>query len=263
MALINVIKRPFYGLYQKRLEARVREHELPDHIGIVLDGNRRFARMHQLPSVMHGHAKGADKLDEVLGWCYEFGISIVTIWIFSTDNFSRPESEVAELLALIEDRIRELPDLPKVHQYQVQTNFIGRLELLPESLQKTMTEVRDKLAHYKQNTLNVAIAYGGREEIVDAARNCMRAAIADGRDCREVIDSLKAEDIDEYLYTKGQPDPDLIIRTSGEIRLSGFLLWQSAYSEFYFCDTYWPAFRRVDFLRALRDYQHRKRRFGK
>jgi short-chain Z-isoprenyl diphosphate synthase len=164
---------------------------------------------------------------------------------------------------LIEDRIRELPDYPQIHKNKVNVRFIGRLPLLPESMRDAIAQAEKATDQYDSFMLNVAIAYGGREEITDACRQYMQAEIDKGTEVDEALKKLEPEALDEFVYTSGLPDPSLIIRTSGEVRLSGFLLWQSAYSEFYFCDTYWPGFRKIDFLRALRDYRNRTRRFGR
>jgi short-chain Z-isoprenyl diphosphate synthase len=263
LKLASILKSPFYSLYEKRLAGSIDLDTIPDHIGIILDGNRRYAKQTGLESVIEGHAHGADKLDEVLGWCYDFNIPVVTIWIFSLDNFHRDDEEVTELLELIEARIRELPDYPQIHKNKVKVRFIGRLPLLPDSMRNAIEQAEQATAKYDSFQLNVAIAYGGREEITDACRQYMQVEIDKGTDVTTALEKLEPEALDEFVYTSGLPDPSLIIRTSGEVRLSGFLLWQSAYSEFYFCDTYWPGFRKVDFLRALRDYRNRVRRFGR
>jgi short-chain Z-isoprenyl diphosphate synthase len=259
----NWLERPFYYFYERRLAGLAATWTRPRHIGIILDGNRRFARSRRLSSVIDGHALGAEKLREVLNWCHEFEIKVVTIWIFSLENFSRDTEEVTDLLNLIEQKTRELVASPDVHDNKVQVRYIGRTELLPPSLQEAMKAASDATAHYDRFILNVAIAYGGRDEITEACRQYLSEQAAAGRDLNDVAAELTPEVLDRYVSTAGQPDPDLIIRTSGEVRLSGFLLWQSAYAEFYFCDTNWPAFRKIDFLRALRDYHHRQRRYGK
>jgi len=253
----------FLGLYQRRLLRQSRQWRKPKHLGIILDGNRRFARQHGLAKVADGHARGADKIHEVLDWCFEAEIPVVTIWIFSLDNFNRDPAEVSELLQLIAERTLELSQHHDVHDKQIRVTYIGRLEILPEHVREAIRTAEAATAKYERFRLNVAIAYGGREEIADAFRRCLRDQAAHGRTLEELATSFTPDLLDAYLYTSGQPDPDLIIRTSGEVRMSGFLLWQSAYSEYYFCDTYWPAFRRVDFLRALRSFHLRQRRYGK
>lgn len=259
----QALLRPFYGLYERRLEMEMKDWELPDHIGIIMDGNRRYARSLGSSHVSLGHQAGADKLQQVLSWCYEAGIPVVTVWSFSLDNFHRDTSEVEALLQLFEDRTRELAEHSEVHTNQVRVRYIGKTELLPESLRDAIRGVEEATAGYDRFHLNIAMAYGGREEITDAFRHYLEHQIAEGRTLEETLGGFDDRAIEPHLYTSGLPEPDLILRTSGEVRLSGFLLWQSAYSEFYFCDTYWPAFRRIDLLRALRSHSQRQRRFGK
>jgi undecaprenyl diphosphate synthase len=247
----ELIKWPLYRLYEYRLETKIRDWTVPRHIGFIMDGNRRFARLAGSSHVSFGHHRGASKLHEVLSWCFDAGIPVVTVWSFSLDNFERDTSEVEALLELFEEKTRELAEDHEVHTKQVRVRFIGKLELLPESLQQAIRIAEEATASYGRFHLNIAMAYGGREEITDA----FRRFLAD-RD-------FDAKAIEPYLYTSGLPEPDLIVRTSGEVRLSGFLLWQSAYSEFSFCDAHWPAFRRIDFLRALRSFHLRQRRYGK
>ncbi len=257
------IKRPFYSIYERRLATQVASWKLPRHIGIIMDGNRRFARDLGKSWVLFGHARGAEKLREVLGWCQEIGIPVVTVWSFSLDNFSRSETEVSDLLQLFEDRTRELLEGPDVHENGIRVRYIGKTELLPEGLRGAIAELEHATRGYDRFQLNIAMAYGGRQEITDAFRCYLNARAQEGATLAEVAQELDDESIEQYLYTSGQPEPDLILRTSGEVRLSGFLLWQSAYSEFYFSDTFWPAFRRIDLYRALRDYSKRQRRLGR
>jgi short-chain Z-isoprenyl diphosphate synthase len=259
----ELIKRPFYKIYERRMEALVGEWELPHHIGIIMDGNRRFARLSGIADSRFGHQRGAEKLREVLNWCYEVGIPVVTVWSFSLDNFHRDTTEVEALLQLFEDKTREMMDHADVHDNNVRVRYIGKIDLLPESLRKAIGAVEEATAGYEKFRLNIAMAYGGREEITDAFQRYLADQASQGRDLREVAESFEEKAIEPYLYTNGLPEPDLILRTSGEVRLSGFLLWQSAYSEFYFCDSNWPAFRKIDFLRALRSYHERQRRFGR
>ncbi len=260
----NALKRPFYVFYQQRLTAAARTTwKLPKHIGIILDGNRRYARDQGLSRIIDGHALGANKTTEVLDWCFELNIPVVTIWIFSLDNFNRAQDEVDEIFSLIEEQTRNHLETGTIHKKKARVKYIGKIELLPESLRKAIEEMERSTAHYDQLFLNIAIAYGGREEITDACRQYLSDGIAKGTSTDELLKNLNPDSINSYLYTSGQPDPDLIIRTSGEVRLSGFLLWQSAYSEFYFCDIFWPAFRKIDFLRAIREYNIRQRRYGR
>jgi short-chain Z-isoprenyl diphosphate synthase len=259
----ELIKWPLYRLYEYRLEGKIREWTVPRHIGFIMDGNRRFARLAGSAQVSFGHHRGASKLHEVLSWCFDAGIPVVTVWSFSLDNFERDTSEVEALLELFEEKTRELAHDHEVHSKQVQVRFIGKLELLPESLQQAIKIAEEATASYRRFHLNIAMAYGGREEITDAFRRFLRDRAASGEELEQVAREFDGRAIEPYLYTSGLPEPDLIVRTSGEVRLSGFLLWQSAYSEFSFCDAHWPAFRRIDFLRALRSFHLRQRRYGK
>lgn len=259
----DLIKTPFYVVYRHRLEALAHTWRRPRHIGVIMDGNRRFARSQGLFDALQGHERGAQKLHELLEWCYEADIPVVTVWCFSLENFQRSAEEVQGLLRLFEDKTREMADGDEVHRRRVRVRYIGKLELLPDSLRAEIRRVEATTAGYDQFELNIAMAYGGREEIADAFRSYVRDRLSNGMPVEEALEQLEAASIEPYLYTKGQPEPDLILRTSGEIRLSGFLLWQSAHSEFYFCETTWPAFRKIDFLRALRAYDMRQRRFGR
>jgi short-chain Z-isoprenyl diphosphate synthase len=261
--LKGMIKRPFYSLYEKRLARQVSSWNLPRHIGIIMDGNRRFARELGRSRVLFGHSRGAEKLREVLDWCQECNIPVVTVWSFSLDNFERNDAEVQDLLQLFEERTRELIEGPDVHENQIRVRYIGKTGLLPASLQAAIDEIEHTTRNYDNFHLNIAMAYGGRQEITDAFRQYLRDRASEGASLTDVADEIDDTSIEPYLYTQGQPEPDLILRTSGEIRMSGFLLWQSAYSEYYFCDTYWPAFRRIDLYRALREYSQRQRRLGR
>ena len=257
------IKRVFYNLYQRRLEREASHWNIPYHIGVVLDGNRRYAAQNGFADIIQGHHDGADKLEDVLHWCDELGVKIFSIWIFSLDNFKREKSEVTGILNLIEKKMRDLVTIEGLHTNQIKVRAMGEIELLPKSLQEAIRAAEEATKDYDKFILNVAVAYGGREEIIEACREHLNAELAAGKDLAQVADELCVDQITPHLYTSNLPDPDLIIRTSGEIRLGGFLLWQSAYSEFYFCDTFWPSFRKIDFLRAIRDYSERQRRFGK
>ncbi len=222
----------------------------------MCDGNRRWARSAGLVDVSSGHQAGADKIFEVLQWCRQTGVEVVTLWLLSTDNLSRSSSELEPLLRIIEDTVRELV----AQNWHV--NPMGALDLLPADTAQVLKDAADATANEGGLLVNVAVGYGGRREIADAVRSLLQDHATRGTTIEELAEILDVEHIAEHLYTAGQPDPDLVIRTSGEQRLGGFLLWQSAHSEFYFCDAYWPAFRRVDFLRALRSYAARHRRFG-
>jgi short-chain Z-isoprenyl diphosphate synthase len=245
-----------YRLYEHRLEASLSPSAIPRHVGVMCDGNRRWARSAGLTDVSGGHQKGADKIFELLQWCQETGVDVVTLWLLSTDNLSRPAAELEPLLRIIEGTVRELV----AQSWHV--NPMGALDLLPAETAQVLKDAGEGTAMNSGLLVNVAVGYGGRREIADAVRSLLQEQATRGTTIEELAEVLDVEHIAEHLYTAGQPDPDLVIRTSGEQRLGGFLLWQSAQSEFYFCDAYWPAFRRVDFLRALRSYAARHRRFG-
>ena len=236
---------------------------IPRHIGIILDGNRRHGERHGIRDPREIYGLGARKLDDVLNWCSDLGVAAVTLWVFSTENLERPVDQVSGILAAIEAKVRALAHDPQIHRRRVRVQAIGKLELLPGPILAAIRAAREATAAYDSMILTIAVAYGGREEIADAVRALLGDQARRGLTFAAAIDEITPLAIGHHLYMAEAPDPDLIIRTSGEIRLSGFLLWQSAHSEFYFCDVPWPAFRKIDFLRAVRDYQHRKRRFGK
>ena len=206
---------------------------------------------------------GAQKLDDVLDWCAELRIPAVTLWVCSTDNLGRTSDQVSGILAAVEAKLKALAHDPQIHRQQVRVQAIGRLELLPASTVAAIRAAEAATERHAAITLTIAVAYGGREEIADAVRGMLVHEASKGAELADVIKRVTPAMISRHLYVASLPDPELIIRTSGEIRLSGFLLWQSAYSEFYFSDVYWPAFRKIDFLRALRAFQQRKRRYGR
>lgn len=248
-----------YSLYERRLSRQLDRDRLPGHVAVMLDGNRRWARALGEP-VAQGHRRGADNITELLKWSSEVGIQRVTLWMLSTDNLGRDPEEIAELLEIICSAVDTLAD-----DGRWRVHVVGALDLLPPDVAARLTaaEARNVARVRKGLDVNVAIGYGGRHEITDAVRALLREMAEKGLTLEEAANVLSVADIADHLYTAGQPDPDLIIRTSGEQRMSGFLLWQSVHSEVYFCETYWPDFRRVDFLRALRDYSQRERRLGK
>jgi tritrans,polycis-undecaprenyl-diphosphate synthase [geranylgeranyl-diphosphate specific] len=249
-----------YKLYEKWLWYQVKEGEKPEHIAIILDGNRRWASKNKLVPLI-GHYYGAKKIKELLTGCLDLGVKSITLYSFSTENFRRTEEEVNEILRVIEEKLREILLDEDIHKHKVRVKIIGRKNLLPKRLQAIISEAEEATKEYDQHFLNVAIAYGGRAEIVDATKKIAQK-VKEGVLSPGEIDEAVFE---KHLYTAHMPkqDPDLIARTSGEARLSGFLLWQCAYSELCFLDIYWPEFRRIDLLRAVRTYQNRKRRFGK
>ncbi|VEI12991.1 isoprenyl transferase [Trueperella bialowiezensis] len=252
-----------YSLYERRLMREIDEARIPRHVGIILDGNRRWAR--ELgSSAAAGHRKGADHVHEVLGWCEQAGIEIVTLWMLSTDNLSRSADELRELIGIIADTVE---NLASTGRWQIK--IIGDLSLLPDDAGERLRAAAQRSVGARSSgggeamTVNIAVGYGGRHEITDAVRKYLRDKAADGASLNEAADGLNVAAITANMYTSGQPDPDLIIRTSGEQRMSGFLLWQTVHTELYFCEAYWPEFRRTDLLRALRDYSARERRMGR
>jgi tritrans,polycis-undecaprenyl-diphosphate synthase [geranylgeranyl-diphosphate specific] len=249
-----------YKVYEEWLLGQVKKVEMPKHIGVILDGNRRWASERSL-NFIEGHKLGARRGENFLGWCLDLGIKTVTVYVFSAENFRRPESEVKNILSLIERQAMRLESDEKIHEKRVRVKALGRLEYLPEDLREILEKVEYATKKYDQHYLNIAVAYGGRAEIVDAAKKIAE----DVRDRTVALDQIDEDFFMKYLYTAHLPNPypDLIIRTSGEERLSGFLLWQSAYSELCFIDVWWPEFRKIDLLRAIRTYQKRLRRFGR
>jgi short-chain Z-isoprenyl diphosphate synthase len=248
-----------YTVYERRILRQIAGAEQPRHVALILDGNRRWAREAGLADPAEGHRAGAAKIAEMLGWCSEAGVEVVTVFLLSTDNLdTRSPEELKDLLEIIAGVVDDLsgPDTPW------RLRVVGAMELLPSSLADRLTAAVARTGDRGGIQLNVAVGYGGRQEIADAVRKMLLTQAEAGRTIEELAESLDVDHIAEHLYTSGQPDPDLVIRTSGEQRLSGFLLWQSAHSEFWFCEAYWPEFRRVDFLRALRDFGARHRRFG-
>jgi len=254
--------RLLYYLYARRLVRDVKSGPTPGHIGIILDGNRRHGRSLGITQPRELYDLGANKLDEVLDWCVELGIATVTLWVFSTDNFRRPAAEVSGILGSVEAKLRALACDPAIHRRRVRVRAIGCRAMLPEPVLAAIAAAERATCAYDGLELNIAVAYGGRQEITDAVRSLLGSMAEKQLTLAEAIDGVTPEAIGCHLYTAGRPDPDLIIRTSGEIRLSGFLLWQSAHSEFYFTDVLWPAFRKIDFLRAIRAFQQRRRRYG-
>jgi short-chain Z-isoprenyl diphosphate synthase len=245
-------------VYEHRLAHALLGADTPLHVGVIMDGNRRWARAIGLEDVAHGHRRGAEKIVDLLGWCDDAGVQVVTLFLLSTDNLGRPEPELSALLEIIEDVATDLSRPGRRWQLRP----MGALELLPPETAAVLKKAEEDTRGRPGATVNLAVGYGGRREIADAVRSLLAEHAERGTTLEELVDSLEVDHIAEHLYTRGQPDPDLVIRTSGEQRLSGFLLWQTANAEFHFTDVYWPDFRRVDFLRALRDYAARHRRFG-
>jgi tritrans,polycis-undecaprenyl-diphosphate synthase [geranylgeranyl-diphosphate specific] len=249
-----------YKAYEKWLWNQVKDESMPEHIAIILDGNRRWASERSLGFWM-GHQHGAERVTQLLDWCLDLGVRCITLYSFSMENFARTPLEVEEIFSIAEEKLREILTDERIHENRVRVKVIGRVGLLPKRLQELIKEVEEATQAYDKQFLTVALAYGGRAEIVDATKK-----IAEKVKKGELpVEKIDEDMFERFLYTAymPKPDPDLIVRTSGEERLSGFLLWQSAYSELCFLDVFWPDFRRIDLLRAVRTYQQRKRRFGK
>ena len=231
---------------------------MPHHVAIIMDGNRRFAREVGLGNPAEGHVKGKDKLEEVLQWCLDVGVKILTVYAFSTENLTRPTEEVKELMRLFAENFRRVGDDERVHKNRIKIQVFGDRDLLPANVLGAIEYAEGRTREYDQYRFNIAVAYGGREEILDAIRDVVREAQAGNIE----PDQIDEKFFSKRLYTGDVPDPDLVLRTSGEERISNFLLWQLAYAELYFVDVYWPGFRKIDFLRAIRSYQQRQRRYG-
>ena len=258
MVMPNLVKDAAYIAYESTLKKEVLSGEIPQHIAIIMDGNRRYAEEVLGESTIKGHTMGREKLKEVLEWCMDLKVKHLTLFAFSTENFKRDPEEVNYIMELMEKSFYEYADSEEVHKYRAGIKVIGDRNLFPESLLKAVEYAEEKTKDYNELTVYMAIGYGGRQDIANAVR-CIAAKVRDGE--------LDLDDIDEDLIssaisTSDIPDPDLVLRTSGEVRLSNFLLWQMAYSELYFTDVSWPGFRYIDFLRAIRTYQQRKRRYG-
>ncbi|MDK8769049.1 isoprenyl transferase [Corynebacterium freneyi] len=257
--LPRVFGRLAYPLYERRLARSLEGLPRPHHVAVMADGNRRWAREAGFTDVSHGHRVGARKIAEFVSWCSEQQIGLVTIYLLSTENLRRSADELELLFDIIGDVADELADAGQ----DIRLRMVGHLELLPDEMADRLRRDEELTAGNTGIQVNIAVGYGGRQEIVDAVRRIVGDAAAEGVAAKDIVELITPEAIGGHLYTSGQPDPDLVIRTSGEQRLSGFLLWQSAYSEIWFTDTYWPEFRRIDFLRALRDFSQRSRRFGR
>lgn len=249
-----------YRAYEKWLWHQVKDEAKPEHIAIILDGNRRWALNHSLDPYL-GHHFGADRTEKMLRWCLQLGVKTMTLFVFSTENFKRSEKEVEEIMHLFREKLQHVLENDEIHKHKVRVKAIGRLSMLPEDIQGMVEKIEEATKDYNDHFLNFAIAYGGRAEIIDAARKIATEVERERLSPNDITEEI----FEKYLYTAYLPqqDPDLVIRTSGEERLSGFLLYQSAYSELCFLDVYWPEFRRIDMLRAIRTYQKRRRRFGR
>lgn len=249
-----------YKIYSKRLESEVRNGDIPNHVALILDGNRRWAKRHLIMQ-KEGHWKGADAVENLLDWCEEFDIKIITLYALSAENLERDDEELQYLYELIRKRLEKLYNDPRIHKNRMKVKGIGRIELLPDSIKDVLKRLDDATKDYDNHFLNIALAYGGQDELVDAVKKI-------GEEIQEGVLNVKdinKKIIESNLYTSHLPQssPDMILRTSGEKRLSGFLMWQSAYSELVFMDIFWPEFRKIDLMRAIRTFQERRRRIGK
>ncbi|HZC26591.1 MAG TPA: isoprenyl transferase [Actinopolymorphaceae bacterium] len=247
-----------YRIYQRRLVASIPADKVPRHVAVMIDGNRRWARAAGSDDVRLGYDAGADKVPPFLDWCEEVGVGVVTIYMLSADNLRRPPEDVDPLLEVIERIVAELASTGRWRIHPV-----GARDLLPERTAHVLKDAEESTNEVDGLLVNVAVGYGGRREVADAVRALLHEHASKGTTIEDLVEFIDVDHIAAHLYTKGQPDPDLVIRTSGELRLSDFLLWQSAYSEFFFCEALWPDFRKVDFLRAIRAYAARSRRYGR
>ena len=250
----------FYSVYSNRLEREIRAGDIPNHVALILDGNRRWAERH-IARPDDGHGRGADAVENLLDWCEELDIRIVTLYALSAENLSRDDGELQHLFELIRARLEKLLADPRIHKSRMRVKAIGRAEMLPAPIRDVLGRLDEATKRYDSRFLNIALAYGGQDEMVDAVKK-IAGKIEEGR---LKAGEINRDTIESNLYTSHlpQPSPDMILRTSGEKRLSGFLMWQSAYSELVFMDILWPEFRKIDLMRAIRTFQKRKRRLGK
>jgi len=256
--MLGALLRPVYKGYEWYLEREVKKGKMPEHIAIIMDGNRRLAERVGV-SPVRGHRLGAEKMYQVFDWVSDLGIKTTTAYAFSTENFKRPKEEVEPLFELFEEYFIKAAEDDNIHRKKARIRAIGDVKRFPEHVRRAIRQAEEATKDYDNFYLNLAMAYGGRQEILNAVKKIAKNV----KEGKMELDDIDEKAMSQNLYTNGLPDPELIIRTSGEERISGFLLWQSAYSELYFCESYWPGFRKIDFLRAIRTYQQRERRFGK
>lgn len=256
----RLAKQPLYRIYESRILKFLERDKLPRHIGVIHDGHRRYARAERLPDYAASYREGMRKFVEFLGWADDLEIPAVTCWLLSTENLSRPQEELEPYYDVLIDLFRDIPK--QVEGHDVAVRFVGSLDLLPQRLTEAAKQLENR-CNTGNRRVTIALAYGGRQEIVDAAQELVSELAAEGVTAQDMAEHINKEALSSYMYSADLPDPDLVIRTSGETRLSGFLLWQAAYAEFSFVDVYWPEFRRVDFLRAVRDFTHSNRRYGR
>ncbi len=259
----DIALKPVYAFYVTRLEAAVMAHPRPAHVAVIMDGNRRWATAAGFDDPGAGHRAGAEKALELIDWCADLGIREITLWALSIENLERPEQEVGTITEVAADAITAISEGRRTTKLPIQLRVIGRRDLLPDGLAAVVEQSAAMSHDDGAMAVTIALAYSGRDELLEAFRETVRAAVAAGTPPADIPDALTAEALAAHLYTHGSSDPDLIIRTSGEVRLSGFLPWQSVYAEYHFAEAYWPAFREIDFLRAIRTYQQRARRFGR
>jgi tritrans,polycis-undecaprenyl-diphosphate synthase [geranylgeranyl-diphosphate specific] len=258
MRLPRALSRTAYSRYRRGLLKEVLEGPVPKHIAMIMDGNRRYAAEIMDANINEGHRKGEEKIEEMLGWCLDLNIKYVTVYAFSTENFKRDKGEIDFLMKLSEASLYRMAENKKIHEKKVRIRVFGDHSVLPDSVKEAIEYAESRTAEYSDFSFNVAMAYGSRQEIVSAVKDIARKVSNHEMN----IDDISEETLSQHLYTSDIPDPDLVLRTSGEVRISNFLLWQLAYSELYFTDVYWPGFRYIDFLRAIRSYQQRIRRYG-
>ncbi len=258
-AVPSIVQKQVYSTYEHKLRKEVLGGPIPNHLGIIMDGNRRYAKENLDADISEGHRRGEKKIEEVMDWCLDLGMKYVTLYAFSSENFKRDKGEVDFLMDLAEHSFYEMADNERIHKNRVAIRALGDLDALPESLREAIEYAHERTKDYDRFTISICLAYGGRREIIDAVRK-IASKVQKGE---LAVDDITEDLLSSHLYTGDMPDPDLILRTSGEVRVSNFLLWQIAYSELYFTDVYWPGFRYIDFLRAIRSYQQRGRRYGR
>ena len=254
-----ILLQPLYSLYEWYITRNLEADKMPNHVAIILDGNRRYSKIQGNMDPIEGHKKGVDTLENVIEWCIDLGINIVTVYAFSTENFNRDKKEVEGLMDLFVQSFLNISTNKKIHKNKIRLNAVGKLELFPKKVRDAIDTAEESTKDYNERMINIAMGYDGRVEIVDAFKKIAREVQKGNIEPDEINEKM----INDNLYTAGLEDPNLVIRTSGEERLSGFLLWQSSYSELYFTDSLWPQLRKVDFLRAIRSYTQRQRRFGR
>lgn len=258
MPISDLLTNRAYSTYESKLRKEVLENPVPEHIAIIMDGNRRFAE-ERGEEKEEGHRLGSEKLEEVLEWCVEDGIKILTVYAFSVENFNRDTNEVDYLMELLEESLMRFADNETIHEKKVAINILGDVSMLPDNVKRAIDYAYERTENYNDYQLNLAVAYGGRQEITAAVKRVSQKVLNGELDPEDIDEEI----ISKHMYTSDIPDPDLVLRTSGEVRISNFLLWQLAYSELYFTDVYWPGFRHIDFLRAIRTFQQRGRRYGR